>query len=149
MRHVERGEPLRTHDDIPEDVRQQVYAEEEQSARSKRGTTSTLPAHLPPIQITNVLPGHVSSETEKSLPPATRRIQIAGLRDVAVQEYCAWQQAQVRDEDLKIAFQTAADLVVRDGLDLEQLNEDQNPDFLVQQGVKRGIAQRFVSDIEP
>jgi hypothetical protein len=32
-------------------------------------------------------------------------------------------------------------------LDLEQLHEDQDSDFLIQGGVKRGVARRFVSDI--
>jgi hypothetical protein len=32
-------------------------------------------------------------------------------------------------------------------LDLEQVYEDQDPDFFTQNGVKRGVARRFVSDI--
>jgi hypothetical protein len=37
--------------------------------------------------------------------------------------------------------------VLGDGLDLEQVFEDQDHSFFVQSGVKRGIARRFVSDI--
>jgi hypothetical protein len=33
-------------------------------------------------------------------------------------------------------------------LDLEQVYEDQDPSFFVQSGVKRGVARRFVSDID-
>jgi len=33
-------------------------------------------------------------------------------------------------------------------LDLEQIHEDQDPELLIKKGVKRGIARRFVSDIE-
>ena len=39
-------------------------------------------------------------------------------------------------------------VVVVEGFDLEQINEDRNPDFLINQGIKRGIARRFMSDIE-
>jgi hypothetical protein len=60
-----------------------------------------------------------------------KRIHISGLRDVAVQDYCEYQQAQVRDESLKAEFQTAANLVLAEELDLEQLHEDQDPEFLI------------------
>ena len=33
-------------------------------------------------------------------------------------------------------------------LDLEQVFADQDVDFYIQKGVKRGIARRFVSDIQ-
>ena len=33
------------------------------------------------------------------------------------------------------------------GLDLEQVHEDQNPDFFTQNGVRLGISRRFVGDI--
>jgi hypothetical protein len=33
-------------------------------------------------------------------------------------------------------------------LDLEQIREDQDPDFFIEKGVKRGIARRFVGDID-
>jgi hypothetical protein len=32
--------------------------------------------------------------------------------------------------------------------DIEQVHEDQDPGFLVKNGVKKGIAQRFIRDIE-
>jgi hypothetical protein len=35
-----------------------------------------------------------------------------------------------------------------DGLDLEQVYQDQDPGFFIRSGVKRGVARRFVSDIE-
>jgi len=56
--------------------------------------------------------------------PMVKHIHISGLRDVAVQDYCEYQKPQVRDESLKAEFQTAANLVLAEGLDLEQLHED-------------------------
>jgi hypothetical protein len=49
---------------------------------------------------------------------------------------------------LKVEFQKACDLTLADGLDLEQIREDQDPDFFIEKGVKRGIARRFVGDID-
>jgi hypothetical protein len=44
-------------------------------------------------------------------------------------------------------YQKACDATLLEMLDLEQVYEDQDPDFFIQSGVKRGIARRFVSDI--
>lgn len=149
VRHIESGKPFRSHDDMPDDLRQQIYAEEEQSAQSKRLKSAMVPNNFPPIQITNVLPNHASPEPEIQPRPTVKRIHISGLCDVAVQDYSEYQQSQVRDESLKAEFQTAANLVLAEGLDLEQLHEDRDPEFLIKQGVKRGPARRFMDDIEP
>jgi hypothetical protein len=65
-----------------------------------------------------------------------------------VKEYSDWQQSKVHDEKLKVEFRKARDTLLADDLDLEQVHEDQDPDFLIQKGVKRGIARRFVGDIK-
>ena len=145
VNYVEKKNKLYSHDDIPEDLRQQIYREEE-STQSKQLTTAS--SNVPSIQITNVLPSHASPEPEKERRPEGKHLLIPGLRDVAVQDYCEWQQSQVRDESLKAEFQNAGNVVVAEGYDLEQINEDQDPEFLIKQGVKRGIARRFVNDIE-
>ncbi len=49
---------------------------------------------------------------------------------------------------LKVEFQKACGLTLADGLNLEQIHEDQDPDFLIENGVKRGIAWQFVGDID-
>jgi hypothetical protein len=64
-----------------------------------------------------------------------------------VRLYCEWQQSNVADERLKTEFRKACDVSLADGLDLEQVYEDQDPEFFIQSGVKRGVARRFVSDI--
>ena len=56
IRHVEQGGPLETHNDVPDDVREQLYAEEQQDAERQRKRTASTVAGLPPINITNVLP---------------------------------------------------------------------------------------------
>jgi hypothetical protein len=74
-------------------------------------------------------------------------LDIPSLRDVIVREYTAWQQAQVEDEGLKADFRKAGEVVVAKGSNLEQIHEEQNPDFLVGE-VRPGIAKRFVRDIK-
>jgi hypothetical protein len=44
-------------------------------------------------------------------------------------------------------YQKACDATLLEMLDLEQVYEDQDPDFFIQSGVKRGMARRIVSDI--
>lgn len=63
-------------------------------------------------------------------------------------QYCDWQCSNVGDTDLKLEFQKARDLTLAEGLDLELLYEDHEHQFLVEKGVKRGIARRFVRDIK-
>lgn len=50
---------LETHDDVPPDVRQQLYLEEQQRQNCKAKENESSPLNIPPINITNVLPGHL------------------------------------------------------------------------------------------
>jgi len=75
-------------------------------------------------------------------------LKIPGLRDVAVRMYGEWQCGQVGDASLKMEYRQACGLTLADGLDLEQVFEDQDPGFYIQKSVKIGIARRFVSDVE-
>ncbi|KAK1449574.1 hypothetical protein CCUS01_11457 [Colletotrichum cuscutae] len=74
-------------------------------------------------------------------------LEIAGPRDVAVRSYCEWQCSQVESETLKREFWKAYGGALDHGLDLEQVHQDQEPDFFIEQGVKVGVARRFVRDI--
>jgi hypothetical protein len=151
---------LQSHDDVPEDIRQQLYAEEQQKMQKKRAVTTKSPGVIPSINITNVMPGSTAQTPlphpnvampDTVLPlaaPVTCQLRIPGLRDVAVTDYCVWQQSQVRHESLKAEFRKARDAVLLEGLDLEQVHEDQDSEFLMKKGVKRGIARRFIRDIE-
>lgn len=75
------------------------------------------------------------------------RLEISGLRDIAVKRYCDWQCSQVGDEPPKREYWKACDLTLADGLDLEQVYKDQDAAFYMDNEVKRGIARQFVSDI--
>jgi hypothetical protein len=155
---VQQGYTLKKHDDVPEDIREQLYAEEQQrrERQSTRNNVST-PA-FPPINITNVLPAQShqspltnladSTTTAEKQPAESLRLNLPGPRDAAVIAYSEWQQSNVVDDALKEEFQKACDAALKDGLDLEQVYEDQDPGFFIGCGVKRGVARRFVSDID-
>ncbi|KAF7588282.1 hypothetical protein BBP40_005936 [Aspergillus hancockii] len=81
------------------------------------------------------------------LPPDINCPKIPGPRDEAVKAYSKWQQSNVADGVLKESFQKACDVALENGLDLEQVYNDQDPDFFIKNGIKIGIARRFVSDI--
>jgi hypothetical protein len=112
---------------------------------------------MPPIHITNVLPPQSQQTPLSHLEPAStvqpldatraRPLGIPGPRDVVIAKYCAWQQAQMENEEHD---QKALDIVRKDGLDLEQIYEDQDPESFTKRGVKWGISRRFASarDIE-
>ena len=53
----------------------------------------------------------------------------------------------VEDEGLKKDFQKCCDAVLADGLDLEQVDEDDDLEFLIRSDVKRGVARNFIRDI--
>jgi hypothetical protein len=75
-------------------------------------------------------------------------LDIPGTLDVAVRLYSEWQQSNVTDVSWKIDIQKACDVAIDDGLDLEQIYMDSNPDSFIKKGVmKRGVARRFVRDI--
>lgn len=64
-----------------------------------------------------------------------------------MQAYSHWQQSQVGDEAWKAEFQKACDVALDEGLDLEQIDEDKDPEYFRKRGIKWGIARRFVKDI--
>jgi hypothetical protein len=89
--------------------------------------------------------------TTQLQPPAREKLKIRGPRDTAVRVYCAWQESNVVNENLKANFRKARDLAISNGYDLDQVDSEQDPgffvEFLKQNGVIVGIARRFVSDI--
>jgi hypothetical protein len=150
---------MQTHDDMPPEVRHQLYAENQERQDRKAKETATSPLSIPPINITNVLPSH-SQQTSllggqhglgNSLHPSNtaspRQLEITGFRDDALRAYTLWQQSKVRDLSLKNEFGKACDAALKAGFDLEQIHEKQNSDFFVQEGVIPGVAERFPRDI--
>lgn len=156
IKYVEQGGVLETHADVPDSVREQLFAEETQrlDKTKKGGENSTTGSMCPPINI-NVLP---AGSSHQSVQPSanngvptesscTKSITIDGLLDVALDEYTEWQQSRVSNEAFRDNLNKARDVALQNCLDLMQIYEDQDPGFFVKYGVKLGTARRFVRDI--
>ncbi|KAI2758251.1 hypothetical protein DTO006G1_6767 [Penicillium roqueforti] len=153
--YVEKGGVLDGHKDVPETVREELFMEEQQrleKSHRKGGHIIGNGVPYPPINI-NVLPSQSSvSGSDISAAQAvdlksSSPLEIPGSRDEAVREYSEWQVSNVTDDTLKAAFRQVCDLMLEDGLDLEQVYKDQDPGFFIGKGIKMGIARRFVEDI--
>ncbi|KAE8440413.1 hypothetical protein EG329_008014 [Mollisiaceae sp. DMI_Dod_QoI] len=132
IRHVEHGGHLRTQDDVPEGIREQIYAEEQQRLERHQRAAPVTSSNIPPINITNVLPGPSSQSLMPTLAMANPQsipsrsaetiielLSIPGLRDIALKEYTVWQQSQVSDDILKAEYMNAYKKAMEAGLDLE------------------------------
>ena len=155
VKYVEQGGVLETHDDIPDSLREQLYAEENERSSRQRSHHAPSGPLCPPINIT-VLPNQgsqplltdaVDAATCPSKIAIPDLLEIPGLHDVAVEEYSDWQQSRVSREILKGDIRKARDLALANGLDLQQIHGDQDPDFFIKQGISVGVARRFVSEI--
>lgn len=157
VKYVDQGGVIEIHDDIPDSLREQLYAEENQRLE-RRKKSSDNPANgsiCPPINI-NVLPAQ--SQVSMPTPAGTDitlstpsshidSIVIPGCLDIAVNNYTIWHQSRMSSEAFKENIQKARDVALESCLDLKQIFEDQDPGFFVKQGVKVGVARRFVNDI--
>ncbi|KAJ6014917.1 hypothetical protein N7540_009508 [Penicillium herquei] len=108
VRFVEKDGTFETHDDIPDSLREQLYAKDNKRTIKQR-------AH------TNILPRIIHTDL----------IDIPGLHNVAVAVYSDWQQSRVSSEALKDEIRKAWDLMLKNRLDLKQIHGDQDLDFFI------------------
>ncbi|OQE46959.1 hypothetical protein PENCOP_c001G06711 [Penicillium coprophilum] len=108
----------------------------------------------PPINI-NVYPSQsaaagsgISATQTDAGPKGLSSLEIPRPRDEAVKEYSEWQVFNVTNDTLKAAFRQVCDMMLENGLHLEQVYQDQDPEFFIDKGIKMGIARRFVQDIQ-
>ena len=155
--YKEEGNKLESHDDVPDDVRQELYAVEQQRLERQQQPGNQASKSMPPIHITNVMPGRTSTGTPDTLTTnrehgmsvtgQSERIKIVGQRDIAVHEYTAWQRSQVQSEELKSQFDRAESAILKHGYDLEQIHQSGSVGVMTDEGVLEGIARRYVRDI--
>jgi hypothetical protein len=65
--YKEEGNKLENHDDVPDDVRQELYAVEQQRLERQQQPAHQASKSMPPIHITNVMPGQTSTESSDTL----------------------------------------------------------------------------------
>ncbi|CAG8162240.1 unnamed protein product [Penicillium nalgiovense] len=154
--HVERGGVLEGHKDVPEVVRDELYREEQDRLgrdKHKGSHITGAGSAYPPININVSSSQSAPHGLDVSAPKAVDNsqtlspLEIPGLRDVAVKEYGEWQVSNVENDSLKSAFREVCDVMLENGLDLDQVYRDQDPHFFIEKGIKIGIARRFVEDI--
>ncbi|KAM0130857.1 hypothetical protein ACHAO1_007638 [Botrytis cinerea] len=144
---------LESHSDVQEEIRQQLYAEEQHSLDAKRQKASTSLVNIPPVHIKNTMPASSCQNCQQMLSsvpeiPPNSRLSIPGFRDKAVEEYCASHQSKFEDPIHKVEYQKAHNLIKGNAMNLQLLHWDPNPDFLVTGGVERGAALHVVNDIK-
>ncbi|KAF7174073.1 hypothetical protein CNMCM6106_008192 [Aspergillus hiratsukae] len=150
VKYVQQGGIIETHDDIPDNVREQLYAEERQRLSKQNKSTNGSAGSMPPQININVLPAQssqpsISSSWGTEAKPSTVQselVDIPGLLDQAVEEYADWHLSRVSAEGFKANIKKARDISLDNCLDLKQICAE-NPDFFVKQGVKIGAARRF------
>ena len=159
VRFVEEGNSLDTHKDVPESIRELIYAKEHQSQdrRQKRKASCEHFDDSRPIKIINVLPSPYSSPdyliSAKGSSPsvaASRSVtlSIPEPRDQAILTYFQWHCRRVTGSEWKKGFQRAYRVAMEEFLDLAHIYGDQDVEFFIDKGVAKGIARSFVGDIE-
>lgn len=151
---------LETHGDVPDEIQQQLRAEEQQRLeRQKKSSKNTgTESVCPPINIHFVpqsapssvmtTPSGSSPLLSPSRPDDPKKLIIPDLPlDRAVKEYSSWQQSRVECSILKDNITKACDVALSNGLDLRQIYKDRDSGFFTTHGVIVGVARRFVDDI--
>ncbi|CAG8219696.1 unnamed protein product [Penicillium olsonii] len=158
---VEKGGALLSHEDVPDNFREELYMEERhrlESQQSQKNKMVGTPGSCQPININfNGMQSSPQQDTSDPttasavvLPPndqAMEGLNLTGLRDEAVKDYGAWHESNVGDENLKAQFRQACNVALANGLDLRLIYEDQDPSFFIGKGIVVGIARQFVRDI--
>ena len=84
-------------------------------------------------------------------PERRNPIQILTIpepRDVAVEKYCQWQQGHVSRVDHKAQYDKIGEILLAEGISLEQVYKDQDISFLTEKKIGKGFARHFVENIE-
>ncbi|KAF8846810.1 hypothetical protein BDZ45DRAFT_709909 [Acephala macrosclerotiorum] len=136
---VEQGYHLEVQDDMPEKIRLDLYAEEQQRLEKQQKPSSISAANafihiintLPTSSYQTCHPRHSPAPTASSSIPS---IDIPGFRDEA-------------DPEKKAPYATTRDIIIKENMDLEILYQDPDPTFLIEGDVKRAPALHIVRDI--
>ena len=145
--YVEDGGKLDCHNDVPDDIQQDLVSQSQGRTNSKKAQNTDIPH---PINI-NVLPSRMgaSDSTVMAPPPnASTTINRLALRGPnAVRKYCKWLELQAPEEAYKADIRRACPVILENLMDLELIIDASNPKFFTEQGIKLGTALRLIRDI--
>ncbi|KAJ3453770.1 hypothetical protein MRS44_018402 [Fusarium solani] len=132
---AEGGNLLRTHDDVPENIRQVIYKHEEESSerrklKRKRSDSS------PPISIHVTCPGHPGQHSGEMFtePNVEARGEAQGSDQM---DSPRWQQS----------IQHAYEITREACLDLKHVHAKVGVEFYTDKGVQLGVALSFINDV--
>lgn len=141
-KHMQEGkiDEITCHDDVPKYIRDEIMQER---TSAKRKDT-----HLPPINITNVLPEN-NSVAAHAQPPR-KKLKFDGITNEDVDVYCNWHLGRTTRAAWQDGFRKARDLTLEHGITLKQLYEapKEEVNFFVSNGCPRGLAYQWVTEVE-
>ena len=160
IRFVQEGNRLESQADIPESIQRELKAADRLNAERKQTKATTTPLGMTPITINTHCPEHSQREAPiafQSDPGNSIKMSptllvgtslgIPGPIDAAVKDYSEWLKLFVQDASFYDQVDKARDVVLTNGLDLDQLHSDQEYKFLIDWGVNQGTARRFIGNI--
>ncbi|KAH7248180.1 hypothetical protein B0J15DRAFT_401062, partial [Fusarium solani] len=145
------GNLLRTHDDVPENIRQVIYKHEEESSerrklKRKRSDSS------PPISIHVTCPGHPGQHSGEiaGISTVSKRPSdcvIPMRRNKALEKYHEWRQDQMDSPRWQQSIQHAYEITREACLDLKHVHTKVGVEFYTDKGVQLGVALSFINDV--
>lgn len=161
VKFVQDGGRFHSHADLPEFIQEDLYAEAEATRSRKRKARAMSPPAMTPITINNHFPETSGSQslvnptneagkwsTKDMAGGVKSPLVVSGYLDTAVRKYTTWQQSRFEDVELKDEMSKACDIVLGHGLTLTHIHDDQDFQFLIDNGIKQGIARHFVGHIK-
>jgi hypothetical protein len=148
VEYKQQGHELKSHEHVPDDIRQKLYDREKESLERDKNPTSV---GNPPIPITiAVLPAPAGTQNfpMPSKPIPLERLDIPGPLEEQVEEYGTWHESRVKTTGWKADCKKACGAMIKHGIDLNQMRCDQDPQPLIDEGVLKGTAKRFLCDID-
>ncbi|KAK0302495.1 hypothetical protein LTR82_017846 [Friedmanniomyces endolithicus] len=150
------GHKFEGHNDVPDNVTQELYAEADQRNRVhpqairspatmlNTQTMASTPAATPTILQSS--PGGTPSSSI-SAPSQKERLEIPGSHEGAILDYVDWHQRQASSPAWIAEFAKAGDILLNQCFTLDRFYRYRTADMLVTRGVKVGVASSFHDDI--
>ena len=153
--HMQKGNKFEGRNDVPDSVRQELYAEANQRIERYRNTRHSLstypqapdPTPHPTPDAMQYSPVQTPSSVIAAAPNILERLDIPGPHEDAIHDYVRWQQHQARSDEWIAQFAKAGDILLKGGYKLGLFYERQLTHLLTAEGVIPGIALSFHSDI--
>lgn len=161
VEHVKESNKFESHSDVPDTIRQQLYAEAVQrAARHQHRNTGHPPSVMPymqePTPTPTQTPGtmHYSPAQEvlpsggiAAAPTSLQSLDVPGPQEDAISDYVAWHQSKASTPEWTSQFAKAGEVLLEEGFNLDLFYQTKPFDLLRNQGVSRGITLSFHRDI--